>query len=283
MSLPYFQVDTRNERLKTLTGKHGSLWSEFNSRLDYSWIFHDHGLEGVVLQYSEISSAFNDKQLQDGQTVALHQEIRNLRESIMLLREYTEGKRQKDRYSKSVLTAFYDTLTHKLRGIPDGDGLRQEDGRYGAYYHKCCPHEEVEANLKKIVSELNQTSIDEVHPLVSAARLHYDLMRLMPFGRFSGRVIRLFMNMWLMRHNYPPAIVHTVERARYYEALAWEDESLLLKLLQDAVNNTVESALLFIEEGIKERRRKREARKARKLEMEQQKQALEEKKAQEAK
>ena len=65
MTLPYFQVDTRNEHLKTLAGKHGSLWNEFNQKVDVSWIYHDHGLEGVVLLPNEITAALNNKVISD--------------------------------------------------------------------------------------------------------------------------------------------------------------------------------------------------------------------------
>lgn len=260
MTLPYFHVDTRNERLKTLAGKHGSLWSEFNQKLDISWIFHDHGLEGTVLQFQEIAVALNSKVASDNSFLPMYQEIKNVHTTIQSIREQAEKKT--DRITKHLLQQCYGLLTHRLRGIPEGDGIRQEDGRYGAYYHKSCPFTEIEQHLKKVITEANQTTIDDLHPIVQATRFHFQMMKVMPYGRFSGKIARLIANLMLMHHGYPPAILHTVERARYYEALAEEDEHALLHLVIEGLSTTVESGLQFIEEGLAERRKKREARKA---------------------
>ncbi len=268
MTLPYFQVDTRNEHLKTLARRHSSLWDEFNDKLILSWIYHDHGLEGVVLQPHELMDALSEKSVPDNSSQMLYLDIHNLQKAITLIEEYVKGKKLDDRVNKSFVQALYQQLTHRVRGVPDGNGLRQEDGRYGAYYHKCCPHEEVEAKLRKLLTMYNQLSETDQHPMVHAAQFHFAFMKAMPFGRFSGRIVRLLTNLLLMRYDYPPAIVHTVERARYYEALAQDDERLLLNLLSESINSTVEGGLQFLQQGIAERRRKREARKARKLQRE---------------
>jgi len=134
MTLPYFQVDTRNERLKTLSVKHASLWEEFNQKLDISWIYHDHGLEGVVLQYQEISVALNNKVASDNSFMPMYQEIKNMSAGIKAIREQLVGKKARDRISRSLLQQCYSILSQKLRGIPEGDGLRlpiaHADGRY---------------------------------------------------------------------------------------------------------------------------------------------------------
>jgi Fic family protein len=260
MTLPYFHIDTRNERLKTLAGKHASLWSEFNEKLDISWIYHDHGLEGVVLQPQEISMALNAKPNTDTANLAMYDEVTNMREAIAYTREQLT-KKKSERITKNLLQQCYQLVTQNVRGVPEGDGIRQEDGRYGAYYHKSCPFTEIEVQLKKVLSEANQTTDEDLHPIVQATRFHYQIMNVMPYGRFSGKISRLIANLILMRNNYPPVVLHTVERARYYEALADEDETQLLQLVVEGLTNTVESAMLYIEEGLAERRRKREARK----------------------
>lgn len=259
MTLPYFQVDTRNEHLVTLAGKHGSLWNEFNQKLDISWIYHDHGMEGVVLQVQEISVALNQKVVSDDSFLPMYQEIKNLHACIEQLRTLLEGTRQKEKMTRPAIQRCYETMVHRLRGIPKGDGLRQDDTRHGAYYHRCCGYKEVDAALDSFVDYFNSLTTDKQHPLVSAAQLHYRFMSLMPYGRFSGRVARWLTNLFLMRHGYPALVIHTAERARYYEALAFEDESELIYLFTDAMNATVESALQYVHLGLEERRKKREA------------------------
>lgn len=263
MTLPYFKVDTQNEHLKTLTSKHWALWEEFREKLDLSWIYHDHGLEGTVLQHREITVALNDKVLSDSSFMPMYQEIKNLHDAIHLVREYTLGRKRQEKITRAFLQQLYTCLSKKLRNLAKGDGLRQEDGRYGAYYHRSCAFTEVESRLKQVLFDVNQARIEEEHILVTAARFQHQFMQLMPFGRFSGKIARLVSNLLLMRHYYPPVIVHTVERARYYESFVADDETSLLLLLTDAINGTVDSAVHYVKSHAEERRRKREARRKR--------------------
>ena len=261
MTISYFQVDTRNEHLVTLAGMNSSLWGEFNHKLDISWIYHDHGLEGVVLQVQEIAVALNQKVISDNTFLPTYQEIKNCHQAILLLREVMESPKR-EKITRDLLQRCYGLLSQRLRGVPEGDGVRQDDNRYGAYYHRCCPYQEVDAALDACLKEINQMTPDEMHPIVMAARAHGKLMQIMPYGRFSGRIARWVSNLLLMREGFPPAILHTAERARYYEALAQEDEAELLVFFTEAVNATVESGLQFIGACLEDRRKKREARKA---------------------
>lgn len=258
MSLPYFQVDTQNERLVTLVEKHGSVWSDFNQKLDLSWIYHDHGMEGVVLQAQEIGIALNQKVISTDAFLPTYQEIKNLHACIGLLRELCEIRRS-EKVTRTLLQRCYEAMTQRLRSIPKSDGLRQDDNRYGAYYHRHCPHGEVAAGLDAFVDFFNSLHADKQHPIVSSAQLHYRFMHLMPYGRFSGRLARWLTNLFLMRQGYPALVIHTAERARYYEALAFEDESELIQLFTEAMNATVESAFQYIQNSLEERRKKREA------------------------
>lgn len=258
MSLPYFRVDTQNERLVTLVEKHGSVWSDFNQKLDLSWIYHDHGMEGVVLQAQEIGIALNQKVISTDAFLPAYQEIKNLHACIEWLRELSDARRS-EKVTRALIQRCYETMVQRLRSSAKSDGLRQDDNRYGAYYHRHCSHNEVGAGLDAFVDFFNGLHADKQHPIVSAAQLHYRFMQLMPYGRFSGRLARWLTNLFLMRHGYPALVIHTAERARYYEALAFENESELSHLFTEAMNATVESACQYIQNSLEERRKKREA------------------------
>jgi Fic family protein len=255
-------MDTENEKLKTLVARHSSLWNEFHEKLQISWIYHDHGLEGTVLQPREITVALNNKVASDSSFLPMYQEIKNYYNGIQLIRDLVDGERSGEDITTTLILELYEVLAKDLRGVQAEGELRNDDGRYGAYYHKCCPSEEVKQGMEKLLKRINLFSANLVHPLVMIARFHYDFMQLMPVGKLSGKVGRLLMNLLLLRQSYTPAIIHAVERARYYESLASEDEDQLVLILSESVGSTVESATRYIEEGVEERRRKREARKA---------------------
>src|SRR5687768_11334949 len=87
-----------------------------------------------------------------------------------------------------------------------------------------------------------------MHPVRLAAKAHHMFMQIYPFPKHSGKVGRLLMNLILLRHGYPPAIVHATERQRYYDALK-QGPNAVAQIVNEALLSSVESAIRFFEEG----------------------------------
>jgi hypothetical protein len=77
--------------------------------------------------------------------------------------------------------------------------------------------------------------------------VHYDLLRVFPFGVDSGKVVRLLMNLILLRSGYPPSIIHSTERQRYYEALKSS-----LPTISSMMNEAILNGLASIEKKLDE-------------------------------
>jgi len=63
------------------------------------------------------------------------------------------------------------------------------------------------------------------------------------------------MNFMLIRHGYLPAVIHSIERQRYYEVLRYENEGLL-NLVVESLENSIETTNKFLDElnGLRLRR-----------------------------
>jgi len=59
----------------------------------------------------------------------------------------------------------------------------------------------------------------DVHPVLHAAELHYNLVAVHPFTDGNGRTARLLMNHHLLRRAYPHVVIEVQERAEYLLAL----------------------------------------------------------------
>lgn len=77
-------------------------------------------------------------------------------------------------------------------------------------------HAKVPSLMTDFVSQLQTTGL---HPVELAILVHYELVTIHPFADGNGRTARLLMNLILLQHGYPPAIIHKRQRARYISSL----------------------------------------------------------------
>lgn len=71
----------------------------------------------------------------------------------------------------------------------------------------------------------NQQLSIKTHGLLIACEFHYRFVRIHPFDDGNGRMARLLMNLILMQHGYPVAIVPMKKRKEYIAALEIADAS----------------------------------------------------------
>ena len=71
--------------------------------------------------------------------------------------------------------------------------------------------------MEKLI--LTYNTWKEYHPIIQAALLHGELVKIHPFVDGNGRTSRLLMNLVLMNNGYNPVIIKKEERLKYYEAL----------------------------------------------------------------
>jgi Fic family protein len=109
------------------------------------------------------------------------------------------------------------------------------------YFHEYAPPDKITYKVRQVVDWLNDPETRRTRSAVRiAARAHYDLLRVFPFPTDSGKVARLLMNVLLLRGGYPPAIVHSTERQRYYEALKGSSAAMT-QIVSEAIENNLAS------------------------------------------
>ena len=109
------------------------------------------------------------------------------------------------------------------------------------------PFGDVPALVDDWVASANATPDPDVHPIIRLAELHASFERIHPFRDGNGRTGRLVLNLLLVRHGYPPAVVYKRDRARYLRALARSDggdAGPLAELLARSVRVSIDRFLL---------------------------------------
>src|SRR3984957_14710175 len=215
--------------------------AKYLADLDMSWIAHDSALEGVVYTLAELRSAMgaNDGEVAfDSSLQPVVEEIRRHREALNFVREQATKKRVP--ITVDVVKRIYCVL-HPEEGDVKTVKYRKDIPQHRLYFHEYAPPDKIAYKLRQIIDWANDAETRRTRtPVRLAARAHYDLLRVFPFTSDSGKVGRLVMNLLLLRSGYPPAIIHSTERQRYYEALKGSNATMQ-SIVQDAIENSLAS------------------------------------------
>ncbi len=241
-------VEQRYVRILERLGRAGEpLKREYESTLEMSWIHHDSALEGVVYTFQELSAAMDPgtTPLPDSSMQPVCDEIRRHRQAIAYVRDL--GERRRVPLNVNVVKKLY-VMLHPEEGDVKTVKYRKDIPQHRLYFHEYAAPDKIAYRVRQIMDWLNGPEAKKMKsPLRVAARVHYDLLRVFPFPQDSGKVARLLMNAILLRGGYPPAIIHSTERQRYYEALKGQ-----LPVIVQLVNESIGNALASIEKRLDE-------------------------------
>jgi Fic family protein len=226
------------ERLKSAPPE---LQASYRDNLDMSWIAHDSALEGVVYTVTELRAALGPGEggaTADSSMQPVVEEIRRHREALNFVRE--QSTRRRAPATLDTIKRIYCVL-HPEEGDTKTVKYRKDIPQHRLYFHEYVPPDKIAYKLRQLVDWINDPELRRTRtPVRLAARAHYDLLRIFPFASDSGKVARLLMNLLLLRSGYPPAIIHSTERQRYYEALKGSSTTMH-SIVQDAIENSLSS------------------------------------------
>lgn len=218
-------------------------------------IYHSNAIEGNVLAVGETRQVVEHGLTITGKPLKDQAEARNLSHALDFLEELAANSR----------TPITEGDVRQLHALVL-DGLSDEAGSYrsvpvaisGSEFSPPGP-ESVSADMADFARWLAVVSVPDpdafagVSGLVAAAAAHTWFVTVHPFIDGNGRVARLLMNLLLMRHGYPIAIITKEDRLRYYDALELSQASDLTPFIV-LVAECVEESLEEYEAAAEEQR-----------------------------
>jgi Fic family protein len=226
--------------------------SDYQSKLEVSWLFHDNALDGVVLSYSELKAAIDQRIISDVSLIPTYEEVRTHKQALDYLRDLGNTKKPPT-VDVEFVRKIYAMVTPEAAA--KGCQYRKENPLHRLYYHEICPPEKIGYQMRKLDEWLESPEFASLHPVVAATRLQLKLLRAYPWTKNTGKLARLLSNYLLLRAQYIPAIIHSIDRQRYYEALRHDNDALLV-LMVEALENGIETTTRFFDEldGLRARR-----------------------------
>jgi Fic family protein len=194
----------------------------FDEKLLMSWVYHDFALEGTVLAQPEIKAAIDDEIISSANLIPAYNHIMAMRDAVHHVLE-SRGKR---------LTLNLDWLKrlHMLL-LPihkkDQVQYRKDNPIHRMYFHDLAPADKISYRMRKLTDWFRSDECRRAHPLELAVEVHREVIRVFPWPEISGRVARLAMNNILCNEGYWPAIIHAVDRQKYYDVLRLDQDQLL--------------------------------------------------------
>ncbi|WPB81083.1 Fic family protein [Archangium violaceum] len=265
----YQEIDEKNETLRDYLGIFKDKSRDFLEKFEMSWIYHDAALEGTVYTQQELVSAlFPERASMDPAMIPVVLEVRNHKAACDFLREdaASTGKKQ-TQITLTTIKRIHDLLcgntpeaqqaranierrerTEKeLAKERDRSGYRKDMPLHRTYFHEISQPAKIQPALEKLVDYTGSAEYRESHPIKQAAVVQHKFMQIFPFTENSGKVGRMLTNLVLLRNGYMPAIIHSIDRQRYYESLRGA-EGVFRALLMDAIENSLDNGVKYFKD-----------------------------------
>ena len=180
--------------------------------INLEWTYNSNGIEGNTLTLRETQVVLEGITV-GGKSIKEHLEAINHEKAILYLNDLVK--------ENNPITEWNIKSIHQLvlKDIDDENAgrYRRENVTIKGATHIPPDYLKVPELMEKLI--LNYENWNDFHPIIQAALLHGELVKINPFVDGNGRTSRLLMNLDLMNHGYNPVIIKKEDRLKYYEAL----------------------------------------------------------------
>lgn len=180
--------------------------------INLEWTYNSNGIEGNTLTLRETQVVLEGITV-GGKSIKEHLEAINHEKAILYLNDLVK--------ENNPITEWNIKSIHQLvlKDIDDENAgrYRRENVTIKGAIHIPPDYLKVPELMEKLI--LNYENWNNFHPIIQAALLHGELVKIHPFIDGNGRTSRLLMNLDLMNHGYNPVIIKKEDRLEYYEAL----------------------------------------------------------------
>lgn len=209
----YFdEVDNLKRKLDSKRPIPKKTLQSLKETINLEWIYNSNGIEGNTLTLRETQVVLEGITV-GGKSIKEHLEAINHEQAILFLDDLVK--------EENPITEWNIKSIHELilKGIDNENAgrYRRENVTIKGAVHIPPDYLKLPELMEKLI--VNYQTWDKYHPIIKAALLHGELVKIHPFIDGNGRTSRLLMNLDLMHSGYLPVIVKKEARLKYYEAL----------------------------------------------------------------
>lgn len=209
----YFdEVDQLKEKLDSKRPISKETLKSLKESINLEWTYNSNGIEGNTLTLRETQVVLEGITV-GGKTIKEHLEAINHEKAIIYLDELVKDNNPVTEWNiKNIHQLILKEIDNENAGR-----YRKENVTIKGATHIPPDYIKIPELMEKLI--LNYETWNKYHPIIQAALLHGELVKIHPFVDGNGRTSRLIMNLDLMNNGYNPVIIKKEDRLEYYDAL----------------------------------------------------------------
>lgn len=236
--MPFFErLETKRDQLVTQRPLPSMALRKIREALTVEWTYNSNSIEGNTLSLRETQMVLQDGITIKGKSLREHFEAKNHERAINLLYKMVEGKNELSIHEilslhGLVLNAIEEEFAGRLRN----GGVRISGANFVP------PNALKVSGLMEDLLKFLKENPYNMNTIELAAIFHHRFVWIHPFFDGNGRTVRLAMNLLLMQQGFPPAIILTNDRSKYYSALNEANKGRygkLMLLMAQAIERTL--------------------------------------------
>ena len=209
----YFdEVDSLKKELDSKRPIPKETLKSLRESINLEWTYNSNGIEGNTLTLRETQVVLEGITV-GGKSIKEHLEAINHEKAILFLDDLVKDNEPISEWNiKNIHGLVLKDIDNENAGR-----YRKENVTIKGATHIPPDYLKLPELMEKLILTYNTWS--EYHPIIQAALLHGELVKIHPFVDGNGRTSRLLMNLDLMNSGYNPVIIKKESRLKYYEAL----------------------------------------------------------------
>ncbi len=235
---PIFErLETKLEQLKKHRPLPSMALNKIREALTVEWTYNSNSIEGNTLSLRETQMVLQDGITIKGKSLREHFEAKNHERAINLLYKMVERRETLSIHEiLSLHGLVLNSIEEEFAGRLRNGGVRISGANF-------VPPNAVKVSglMDDLVTFIKENPLN-LNVVELAAVFHHRFVWIHPFFDGNGRTVRLAMNLLLMTHGFPPAIILTNDRIKYYTALNDANKGhygKLMLLMSQAIERTL--------------------------------------------
>lgn len=211
------ECDTLKALLSGLRPLPAEVLKKIEEAFAIEYTYESNRIEGNTLTLQETELVVNEGVTIAGKSMREHLEAINHAEAIDYIKDFAKNGIE---ISERTIKEIHALVLHGIN--------RENAGRYrsvpvmisGSTHVPPQPYL-LEKQMEDFIIKFREMEAEKVHPVLIAAFLHDELVRIHPFIDGNGRTSRLLMNLYLLRNGFTLVALkgNNEEKISYYKAL----------------------------------------------------------------